>query len=498
MKTTTLRLHTGFQIAEVDARIFGGFLEHMGRAVYEGVYEPGSVHADDAGWRKDVLEALRGLNMTAMRYPGGNFVSGYHWQDGIGPPESRPRLREFAWNSVETNRVGTDEFVSLARRMGWQPMLAVNLGTGTPEEARNWVEYCNSPAGTRYADMRAEAGSPEPHGVKLWCLGNEMDGPWQIGHVPAEQYGWRAQQAAKLMKDADRSIELVVSGSSHPLLPTYLEWDRTALEIVGELADYLSAHRYVGAPRGDTADFLAVGNAIDRQIEEADAVCRFVQGKRKSAKRAYVCFDEWNVWYRTFGKLEHMDGGGRQAPHLIEEIYSLEDALVVAGILHSFVRHADAVKVANLAQIVNVIAPLVTRGDGLLVQTIYWPFAMFSKRRRGVSLRTAVEGPGYESPSYGRVDDVDASAILDGARLSVFLSNRAANESEVAIDVANRSVAGLEDAELLTGPSAETCNTFEEPNVVRSEPFEDVAIQGGGARAKLPPLSFLAMTLRLG
>jgi alpha-N-arabinofuranosidase len=360
------------------------------------------------------------------------------------------------------------------------------------------VDYCNSPVGTRYADMRAEAGSAEPHGVKLWCLGNEMDGPWQIGHVPAEQYGWRAQQAAKLMKDADRSIELVVSGSSHPLLPTYLEWDRTALEIVGELADYLSAHRYVGAPRGDTADFLAVGNAIDRQIEEADAVCRFVQGKRKSAKRAYVCFDEWNVWYRTFGKLDQMDGGGKQAPHLIEEIYSLEDALVVAGFLHSFVRHADAVKVANLAQIVNVIAPLVTRGDALLVQTIYWPFAMFSKRRRGVSMRTVVEGPGYESPSYGRVDDVDASAILDGARLSVFLTNRAASEAEVAIDVANRSVAGLEDAELLTGPSAETCNTFEEPHVVRSEPFEDVAIQGGGARTRLPPLSFLAMTLRLG
>jgi alpha-N-arabinofuranosidase len=388
--------------------------------------------------------------------------------------------------------------MSLARGMGWQPMLAVNLGTGTPEEACNWVEYCNSPAGTRYADMRAENGSPEPYGVTLWCLGNEMDGPWQIGHVPAEHYARRAQQAAKLMKDADRSIELVVSGSSHPALPTYLEWDRTALEIVGDFADYLSTHRYVGVPRGDTADFLAVGNAVDRQIEEADAVCRFVQGKRKSGKRAYVCFDEWNVWYRTFGKPEHMDGAGKHAPHLIEEIYSLEDALVVAGFLHSFVRHADAVKVANLAQIVNVIAPLVTRGDELLVQTIYWPFAMFSKRRRGVALRTAVEGPGYEAPSYGRVDDVDASAILDGARLAVFLTNRSGSESEVEVDVADRPVAALEDAELLTGPSAETCNSFEQPDVVKSQAFDEVVIEGGRARTKLPPLSLLAMTLRLG
>jgi alpha-N-arabinofuranosidase len=495
---TTVQLHTGFRIAEVDPRIFGGFLEHLGRAVYEGVYEPGSEHADEAGWRSDVLEALRGLDLSVMRYPGGNFVSGYHWEDGVGPRESRPRVRELAWNSIETNQVGTDEFISLARRMGWQPMLAVNLGTGTPEEARDWVEYCNAPVGTRYADRRVANGSPEPYGVKLWCLGNEMDGPWQMGHAPAEQYARNAQQAAKLMKDVDRSIELAVSGSSHPALPTYLEWDRTVLEIVGDLADYVSTHRYVCAPRGDTADFLAVGNAIDRQIEEIDAVCRFVQGKRKSGKRAYVCFDEWNVWYRTFGKPEHMDGQGRVAPHLLEEIFSLEDALVVAGFLHSFVRHADVVKVANVAQIVNVIAPLVTRDDDLLVQTTYWPFAMFSKRRSGISLRVRVEGPGYESPSYGRVDDIDASAILDGERLSVFLTNRRDTEAEVVVRVADRSLAALENAELLGGPSVQSANSFEAPNAVRSEPFDDVKIDGGSGTTRLPPYAFLAMTLRLG
>ena len=203
LNTTTLHLHSRHQVGAVDPRVFGGFLEHMGRAVYEGVYDPKSPHAGEDGCRSDVLAALKRLQMTALRYPGGNFASGYHWLDGVGPRQKRPTVRELAWQSIETNQFGTDEYIRLCRRMGWTPMLTVNLGTGTPEEARNWVEYCNCPAGTRYADLRAANGSPAPHGVKLWCLGNEMDGPWQLGHVPADQYAIRAQQAAKMMKDAD-------------------------------------------------------------------------------------------------------------------------------------------------------------------------------------------------------------------------------------------------------------------------------------------------------
>ena len=281
MKPTTLRLHGAFQIGEVDPRIFGGFLEHMGRAVYGGVYDPESAHADDEGFRRDVLDALRRLDLCVVRYPGGNFVSGYHWEDGVGPREQRPTVRELAWNSLEPNRIGTDEFVSLSRKLGWAPMLAVNLGTGTPEEARNWVEYCNAPAGTRYADMRVAHGSPQPHDVRLWCLGNEMDGPWQLGHVPAEQYALRAHQAAKLMKTVDPTIRLVVCGSCSIELPTYMEWDRVVLEYLGGLADYVSLHRYARNPTGSTQDFLAITRSIDRQIEELDAACRFGQAKPK-------------------------------------------------------------------------------------------------------------------------------------------------------------------------------------------------------------------------
>ena len=499
MKPTRVRLDTAFQIGEVDPRVFGGFIEHIGRCVYEGVYDPKSRHADEDGFRKDVMEALKPLDMTAMRYPGGNFASAYHWMDGIGPRDGRPTLRELAWQSREPNSFGTDEYVKLCRKMGWTPMLTVNLGTGTPEEARNWVEYTNSPAGTKYSDMRAATGSEEPYSVKLWCLGNEMDGEWQLGHVPARDYAIRAQAAAKMMKDCDRSIELVACGSCGVGMSTYMEWDREVLEYVGDLADHLSIHRYVSNKENDTPDYLASTNSFDRQIEEADAVCRYVQARRRSKKRAYVCFDEWNVWTSC------EDGGYKESDegefprHMGECIYTLEDALIVAGFLHSFIRHADCVKIANIAQIVNVIAPVHTRGDDLFIQTIFHPFEMFSKRRGGVSLRCAVEGPGYEGKTNGRVDFVDASAILGDDSLHVFLTNRSLDErAEVRVELAGGAIASSEGGELLTGPGPKAVNSFEKPDVVTQRPLEGVKVEGGAATVELPPLSLAAVTFGLG
>ena len=494
MKQTAVNLDTKFQIAPVDPRIFGGFLEHMGRAVYEGVYQPGSVHADSDGFRNDVLDALRQLNMTAMRYPGGNFASGYHWMDGVLPREKRPRMRELAWQSIETNQVGTDEYIRLCRKMGWTPMLTANLGTGTPEEARNWVEYCNCPSGTLYSDMRKANRNPQPHDVKLWCLGNEMDGPWQIGHVPADQYAIRAQQAAKMMKDVDPGIELVACGSCGIGMKTYMDWDNCVLSHMGDLADYISLHRYVGNPSDNTPDYLAVTSSIDKQIEEMDAMCRFVQAKLRSKKRAYLCFDEWNVWYKNM----ETNGRGQVAPHLIEEVYNLEDALVVAGFLHSMVRHADAVKIANIAQIVNVIAPILTRGDEMLIQSIFYPFEMFSTRRNGIALRVNVEGPSYEAATNGRTDYIDASAILEDNKLHVFMTNRDAMETaKVKLAVADRPVRALENAQLLTGSGPKAANSYENPDLVKAVPYENVLLKKDAAFCELPPLSFLAMTLDL-
>lgn len=497
MKKTIIQLHSQYTIGTVDPRIFGGFLEHMGRAVYEGVYDPKSAHADKDGFRTDVLNALQNMKYTAMRYPGGNFASGYHWIDGIGPREKRPVMRDLAWQSLESNQVGTDEFVHLARKMNWTPMMTVNLGTGTPEEARNWVEYCNSHTGSLYSNLRAANGSSEPYDLKLWCLGNEMDGPWQLGHVPAGQYAIRAQQSAKLMKDTDPSLELVVCGSSGIDLPTYMEWDRVVLEYIGDLADYVSLHRYVGNPNGDSMDFLAVTNSIDKQIEEMDAVCRYVQARNQSKKRHYLCFDEWNVWYRA-RRAEHMDGRGTFAPHLIEEEYNLEDALVIAGFLNSFIRHADVVKIANIAQIVNVIAPILTRGDEMLLQTIYYPFLMYAPRRDGMALLPIVNGPGYTSPSYGYVNNIDTSAILGDGELHIFTVNRSLDQSApVEINYAGGKISSLKSAELLTGDSPQTQNTFEQPGQITNQPFKDVTIHEGIANFEMPPLSIVALTFNL-
>lgn len=496
MKKTKLILHRDYQIGPVDPRIFGGFLEHMGRAVYEGVYDPKSAHADENGFRSDVLEAMKPMRYTAMRYPGGNFASGYHWMDGIGPKNERPTVRELAWQSLEPNQFGTDEFVKLSRLMGWTPMMTVNLGTGTPEESRNWVEYCNSPTGSLYSDMRAANGWSDPYDLKLWCLGNEMDGPWQLGHVPADQYAIRAQQAAKLMKDVDPMLELVVCGSCTPDLPTYMDWDRTVLEYMGSYADYISLHRYVGNRLGDSSDYLAISNSIDKQIEEMDAVCRFVQARSGSKKRHYLCFDEWNVWYRARER-EHMDGRGLFAPHLIEEEYNLEDALVVAEFLNSFIRHADVLKIANIAQIVNVIAPMLTRGDELLLQTIYYPFVMYASRRDGVSLQPVVQGPGYESPNYGDVTYLDASAILGDGVLHCFLVNRSLEEStQVDIQHPGGQISGVASAEIVNGLHPGTCNTFDRPDLITSHAFRAVSIQDGAAYVELPPLSVVALTFQ--
>ncbi|MCK4898876.1 MAG: hypothetical protein KAS38_08870, partial [Anaerolineales bacterium] len=493
MDKTIITLHTKFQIGSVDARIFGGFLEHLGRAVYEGVYDPDISTSRPDGLRSDVLGALRGLDMPIMRYPGGNFASGYHWENGVGPPADRPTVRELAWQSIETNQFGTDEFIHLCWQMGWIPMLTINLGTGTPEEARNWVEYCNSPLGTHYADLRGANGHPDPYAVPLWCLGNEMDGNWQLGHVPVEHYAIRAQQSAKMIKAVDPSIEFVACGSTYAGMLTYMEWDRKVLEYVGDLADYISLHSYVGNQTDDTPDYLAVTNAIDKQIEEVDAACRFVQARRRSSKRAYLCFDEWNVWYKNM----KMDGGGKRAPHLIEEVYNLEDALVVAGFLNSFIRHADVLKVANLAQIVNVIAPILTKGDKMLIQSIYYPFEMFSKRRKGISLRPVVDGPVYTGQNHGNVLTIDCSAILNDDKLKIFMTNRSLDQvAEVQIALEDSPIESFESGELLSGPDLKAENTFEQPDLIVSQSVEDsggdIRIKSGQAIVEIPPLSVTA------
>lgn len=504
MESTTIALDTRSQISEVDPRLFGGFAEQLGRCVYEGLYAPNSKHANSNGFRTDVLQALARLRLTTLRLPGGNFCSGYHWQDGVGPREQRPTLHDKTWNSIEPNHMGTDEYMALCEKMSCSPMITVNLGTGTPEEARFWMEYCNYPAGTKYADMRVGNGMAEPYGVKLWALGNEMDAYGQQGHTPAREYAIRSFQTARLMKGIDlfldRSIELVFGGSCNAIFNTYMDWDRELLEYVVErdpnydYLDYISLHRYADKPGDDTPDYLAFSNEIDKQIEEMDAVCRFVQGKFHTNKRALLCFGEWGVWYKD----HRTDGKGTFAPHLIEEVFTLEDALVVAEFLNSFIRHADILKIANLGQLVNVLAPIQTHGDRILLQSTFYVFEMYSKRKDGISLRPVVSGPMYEGATNGRVHYIDTSAVLDEQNLSVFLVNRELNKKHlVSIEVADSFISGVQSADMLTGSDPKAANSLDEPRMITSCPLTNVKVHKGRAEVTMPPLSVVALTFNL-
>ena len=486
-------------ISAISPLLFSGFAEHMGRCIYEGIYDPASPYADENGLRRDVLEALRELNFRAMRYPGGNFVSGYFWEDGIGPKDQRPRRRDLAWQSIETNQFGTDEFIHFCRQIGAAPMLAVNMGMGSIQDAANLVEYCNAPIGAKYSDLRAQHGQSEPYRVKYWCLGNEMDGAWQIGHLSAADYGRKAREAAKMMRRHDSDIELVLCGSSSPMMPTYPEWDRVALELCWEHIDYHSMHYYASNHADDSASYLALSAAFEDYVDTLAGVLRYVKAKSRSKRDVYLSWDEWNVWYKTH-KIEETRGNWTEAPHLIEEIYNLEDALVAAQWLNVFLRKADVLKIACLAQIVNVIAPILTRDDALLKQSIYYPLLHFSQMARGNSLDLTVDAPMCETKQFGDMPLLDVSAAHDAAAgtNSIFIVNRSQTERlPLAIHWQDAKPSRITSAHQLSGRDPKAANSWDDPNRLASRAIYAPRIIDGKAELSLPPLSFTALQAEL-
>ena len=353
-----------FRIGEIDKRIYGSFIEHLGRAVYGGIYEPGHPTADENGLRQDVIDLVKKLNVPVVRYPGGNFVSGYKWEDGVGPVENRPKRLELAWGTTEPNEFGTNEFLDWCKKANTECMMAVNLGTRGPEEARNLVEYCNHPSGTYWSDLRRSHGVENPHNIKLWCLGNEMDGGWQMGAKTAVEYGRTALEASKLMKWTSPGIETVLCGSSSRNMSTFGKWEAESLDIAYDSIDYVSLHQYYGNHDGDTMNFLALTMQLEDFIYSIICTCDYIKARKRSKKTINLSFDEWNVWYHSNGaKFEKWS----VAPKLLEDIYTFEDALLVGSMLITLLRHCDRVKIACLAQLVNVIAPIFTEtGGGVL------------------------------------------------------------------------------------------------------------------------------------
>jgi alpha-L-arabinofuranosidase len=485
-------IDTNRTIAPISPLLFGGFAEHMGRCVYEGIYDPTSIHADEKGLRKDVLAALKEQSYTTIRYPGGNFLSGYNWLDGIGPKAQRPRRRELAWQSLETNQFGTNEFVDFCQAIDAEPMLGVNMGTGNIQSASDLVEYCNVAGGTYWSDLRASHGYKTPHNVRYWCVGNEMDGPWQIGHLDAVSYGNKALEAAKMMKWQDPSIQTILCGSSSDGMPTYPEWDRTALEIAWEHVDYHSMHYYAGNRANDTASYLASAVAFERYVDTLEGTLRYVKAKNRSKHDVYLSWDEWQVWYKG----DPMQGNWTEAPHLAEEMYNLEDALVVAQWLNVFLRKSHVLKIACVAQIVNVISWLHTQGDRLLKHPSFYAFKLVSNHARGDALDVIVKAPMLDTKLYDSVPVLDVSASFDAEtnQGAVFLVNRSQAEA-VTTEIVwqDGKDARIETAWQLSGSDPKAVNTWEDPHHLVAAKITVPTVDSSRATLTLPPLSFTVL-----
>jgi alpha-L-arabinofuranosidase len=493
MQNATLTLDRDFTVSDVDPRLFGGFAEHLGRHIYTGIYEPGHPAADERGFRRDVIELTRGLSMPIMRYPGGNFVSGYRWEDGVGPKENRPARLDLAWAATEPNTFGTNEFMDWCREVGTEPMMAVNLGTRGPEEAQALVEYCNHGGGSHYADLRKSHGYADPHGVKVWCLGNEMDGNWQMGAKTAVEYGRAAREAAKMMKWTDPTIQTVLCGSSGRGMATFGRWEWEALHEAYDQTDYLSLHTYYGNPKDDTASFLAEPENMSDFIAEAAALCDAVKAARKSKKRVHLSFDEWNVWFHSHGQESQSEKWSVARP-ILEDIYTMEDALVVGGMLITLLGHADRVKIGCLAQVVNVIGPIMTEPGGRAwKQTIYHPFAQASRHGRGAVLRPLLNAPLYDSPARQGVPVVAQASVLGDNALTVFALNRAPDGQPVQLSGVLRGFDALRAPEhtVLAHPDLKAVNTADAPETVAPRPAPAApSLTDSGFTAVLPPYSW--------
>lgn len=477
----SVALAIGRRVGTADPRLFGSFVEHLGRGVYGGVFDPEDPSATPEGFRADVLELVRELGVSVVRYPGGNFVSGYEWRDGIGPREARPRRLDLAWRSVETNAFGTDEFIAWCRRAGVEPMLALNLGLGDTRSALHLLEYANHPGGTRLSDERVVNGAPEPHNVRLWCLGNEADGPWQLGHRSADDYAARAAATAAAMRMFDPTLELVVVGSSNPQMSTFGAWERDVLTRTIDVVDYLSCHIYF-YDDGDLGAFLRSSDVLDQFLDDVAATITHVRAATRSARDIRISLDEWNVWnYAAYDALDDCRPF-EEAPRLLEETYTLADAVVVGTLLQSIVGHADVVSIAAMAQLVNVIGPIRAEpGRAAWRQATFHPFAAVA-RSAGHTVH-ATNGP----------DDVVTCVVTVSPSRDealVHLANRSpGTTADVTIDLAGVSAVDVVSADLLWTPDPYTTNTIDAPDAVSPHPAPAL-IRDGRLTLRLPPVSW--------
>jgi len=498
---TEIFVNRKFKVSDIDPRIYGSFIEHLGRAVYGGIYEPGHELADEEGFRTDVLEMVKELQVPVVRYPGGNYVSSYNWEDTVGPVDERPVRLDLAWKSKEPNTFGLNEFVNWAKKANTEVMMAINLGTRGIADAVNLVEYCNHTGGSYWSDLRRKHGVEEPHGIKMWCLGNEMDGPWQVGQKTPYEYGRLANETAKALKLFDPECELVVCGSSSRDMPTFPEWERIVLDETYENVDYLSLHIYLKNPEDDLATYMASPLGMDDFIETVVKTADFIKAKKRSNKTIYLSFDEWNVWFHSRQQDEDMLSRKPWVvgPPLLEDIYNFEDAVVVGGMLNSLLRHADRVKIGCLAQLVNVIAPIMTENDGTVwKQTIFYPFYYASIYGQGTVLHVVDDSPTYTNDTYGEVPYLDACTIHNekNGELVFFMINRSADEA-LELDV---QLTGFDDLSIIehvqmAHEDRKAVNSKQKPDNVVPTTVNTLSVTDGRLVGSLSALSWNCVRL---
>ena len=498
MRTARFTLDPAFTVGEVNPRLFGSFVEHLGRCVYTGIFEPTHPTADEQGIRQDVLDLVRELGVTTIRYPGGNFVSGYKWEDSVGPAGDRPRRLDLAWRSTESNRFGLSEYIAFLKKLGPQaePMMAINLGTRGVAEALELQEYANHPSGTTLSEQRITHGDKDPFGIRVWCLGNEMDGPWQTGHKTAEEYGRIAAETARAMRQIDAGVELVACGSSSQAMPTFAEWESTVLQETYDLVDYISLHAYYQPSDGDLDSFIASAVDMESFIENVVATADHVGARLKSKKKINLSFDEWNVWYTSDWEEQAKNADPAEwpeAPRLLEDHYSVMDAVVFGSLLIALLRHADRVTVACLAQLVNVIAPIMTEPGGpAWRQTTFFPFAQASQYGRGQVLDVRVDSPKHETQKYGEADLLHATAVRgeDGS-VTVFAVNRSRTESlPLQVGLNGLDLTSVVEHSALADADPDARNTLDDPERVAPHMVEGTTLQDGTLTAVLEPLSW--------
>ncbi len=431
------------EIGRIHNDIYGGFVEHMGRNVYGGVFDPGAACADEDGFRTDVLKLVREIDMPVTRYPGGSYSTLYNWEDSIGAQSERRVRREIVWRQLEPGIFGLDEFMRWARKAQTQPMLTVNIFEHPPQNTEALFEYCNLPGGTFWSDRRRANGAEDPYAVHCWCLGNELYGEWEIGEMNAVDYAKCAREHAKALRRCDPDCVLIVCGK-----PDDPEWNRTVLMTCGKYVDCLSLHE-VFSPAGLSKDeYLRLPDLFGRHIAAAAAICREVEAVLPQCRALSISVDEWIVWDRDArGRADEEWCCGR---HLLEQDYTIFEALIAGELFSVFHQYADIIRFACVAQTVNVLAPIRTEADGIWTQSTFHPFRLCSRYGRGRALEIHTEN----------ADDdmiVGSVAADDDGGLTVFAINR--SSSACALELRSPNLGTVECGYFIANPDHEVTNS---------------------------------------